>query len=179
VLALAGAVTIASGGYLAGVLGMLLVQAGSIIDGCDGELARLRFQFSRAGQWLDTTVDDVANVAYVSAIAWTLSEPWALVALGAFVLTQTTQYALIALVYKSGDLAAIPWAFQSADSLARTGFRATLPKLLKRDFVVSLFVVFAVFGKLDWILAVWSAGALVFFVVFFVQLARNRRSLTS
>ena len=174
VLALAGACVIASGGYVAGVAGMLLVNAGSIIDGCDGELARLRYQFSRVGQWLDTTVDDVANVAYVGAIALSLGEPWAVLPLGAFAITQATQYALITLVYKSGDLAAIPWAFQSAESLARTGLRATLPKLLKRDFVVALFVVLALLGKLDWILAAWSAGALVFFVVFFVQFARNR-----
>ena len=92
VLALAGALTIAAGGYLAGVVGMLLVNAGSIIDGCDGELARLRFQFSRVGQWLDTTVDDVANIAYVGGIIISLSasETWAIpvgaVALVAFAL---------------------------------------------------------------------------------------------
>ncbi|MDQ3335628.1 MAG: CDP-alcohol phosphatidyltransferase family protein [Myxococcota bacterium] len=184
VFALAGAATIASGGYLAGVAGMLLVNVGSIIDGCDGEIARLRFQFSRVGQWLDTTVDDLANIAYISGVIASLSassEAWAFpigaVALAAFVITQTTQYALITLVYKSGDLAAIPWAFQSADSLARTSLSATLPKLLKRDFVVTLFCVFAVLGKLDWILVGWATGALVFFVVLFVQLARNTRSL--
>ena len=186
VLALAGALTIATGGYLAGVIGMLLVNAGSIIDGCDGELARLKFQFSRAGQWLDTTVDDVANLAYVTGIVVNVEAAgtgWAVplgaVALAAFFLTQTTQYALITLVYKSGDLAAIPWAFQSSESLSRTGLRATIPKLLKRDFVVLLFVGFAVLGRLEWILAVFAAGALAFFGVFFVQLARNARKLTS
>lgn len=186
VFALAGAATIATGGYLAGALGMLLVNLGSIIDGCDGELARLKFQFSRAGQWLDTTVDDVANIAYVSAIIISLDAsgvrwamPVGIVALGAFFLTQTTQYALISLVYKSGDLAAIPWAFQSAESLSRTGLRATIPKLLKRDFVVLLFVGFALVGRLEWILAVFATGAVIFFGVFFVQLARNARSLTS
>jgi phosphatidylglycerophosphate synthase len=186
VLALAGAATIASGGYVAGIAGMLLVQLGSIIDGCDGELARLRFQFSRVGQWLDTTVDDVANLAYVSGIIVNLMNSgadWALptgaTGLSAFVITQATQYALIAFVYKSGDLAAIPWAFQSADFLSQqpTGWRArlaaTLPKLLKRDFVVSLFVVLAVLGRLDWILLVFTAGAVVFFAVFFVQFLRN------
>jgi hypothetical protein len=185
-LALAGAAILATGGYLAGVAGMLLVELGSIIDGVDGELARLRFQFSRAGQWLDTTVDDVANVAYVSGVIANLSstgEAWAFplggLALGAFATTQLAQYALITLVYRSGDLAAIPWAFQSADTLARSGLRALLPKLLKRDFVVTLFLAFAIAGRLDWILVAFAAGAFVFFAVFFVQLARNARSLTS
>ena len=192
VLALAGAATIASGGYLAGVVGMLLVNLGSIIDGVDGELARLRFQFSRLGQWLDTTVDDVANVAYISGVAVNLTlagVDWAMpvgvVALGAFLVTQGTQYLLITFVYKSGDLAAIPWAFQSADFLSQRpkGFlawvKATVPKMLKRDFVVCLFVCFALIGRLDLILLVFAGGALSFFVVFFFQFARNRRSITS
>ncbi len=184
--ALVGGAVISTGGYLAGLAGMLAVELGSIIDGVDGELARLRFQFSRTGQWLDTTVDDVANVAYVSGVIvnlWHAGATWAIplggAALAAFAVTQSTQYALIKLVYKSGDLAAIPWAFQSADSLARTGFAATLPKLLKRDFVVTLFVVFAALGRLDLILLTFAGGAFVFFGVFFVQLARNRRELTT
>src|SRR6266496_2179547 len=37
-----------------------LVQ--SILDGCDGELARVRLQQSKLGAWLDTFVDDVLNV---------------------------------------------------------------------------------------------------------------------
>ena len=192
VLALAGAATIATGGYLAGVVGMLLVNLGSIIDGVDGELARLRFQFSRVGQWLDTTVDDVANVAYISGVAVNLTlagvdwaMPVGILALGAFSVTQGTQYVLITFVYKSGDLAAIPWAFQSADFLSQRPqgilpwVKATVPKLLKRDFVVSLFVTFALIGRLDVILLVFAGGALSFFVVFFVQFARNWRSITS
>ena len=184
VIALCGASVIATGGYLAGVVGMLLVELGSIIDGVDGELARLRFQFSRTGQWLDTTVDDVANCAYATGIMLNLASAgatWAVplgcAALAAFVITQGVQYSLIKVVYKSGDLAAIPWAFQSADFLAKTSLRATLPKLLKRDFVVTLFTVFAIAGQLDWILYGFAAGAFAFFGVFFVQLARHWREL--
>lgn len=173
-LALAGAITIARGGYLAGVLGMLLVELGSIIDGCDGELARLRFQFSRLGQWLDTTVDDLANIAYITGVTASLANagttwaiPVATLALSAFLATQLVQYALLSFVYKSGDLAAIPWALQTGRE------HGILPKLAKRDFVVTLFLAFAVLGRLDWILAVFAAGATTFLVVFFVQLARH------
>lgn len=182
--ALIGASVIATGGYLAGLAGMLFVEFGSIIDGVDGELARLRFQFSRTGQWLDTMVDDVASCAYVSGVTVSLAmagETWAiplgLAALGAFAITQLVQYSLIRFVYKSGDLAAIPWAFQSSETLSRTGLRAALPKLLKRDFVVSVFVGFAALGHLDWILVAFASGAFVFLGVFAVQLVRHRREL--
>ena len=190
VLAIAGGIVIGSGGYLAAVVGMLLVNTGSIIDGVDGELARLRYQFSQTGQWLDTVGDDIANVAYVSGTAASLAASgatWALplggCALGAFAVTQLSQYALIRYVYRSGDLAAIPWAFQSAQFLTRrpSGVRAwiatTLPKCLKRDFVVALFLVLAIAGRLDVVLVVFSAGAFAFLGVFLVQLVRHRREL--
>jgi phosphatidylglycerophosphate synthase len=186
VCAVAGAFVIAQGGYAAGAAGMLLVELGSIVDGIDGELARLKFLFSKTGQWLDTVVDDVANVFYstgimlnlhAAGVTWALPL-WAAATIG-FVLTQSSQYWLIARVYHSGDLAAIPWAFQSTSFLSQRpkGFipwiTATAPKLLKRDSAVTIFTIFALAGQLDWILVGYCTGALVFFVVFFVQFARN------
>ncbi|NVB81249.1 MAG: hypothetical protein HOV81_22830 [Kofleriaceae bacterium] len=189
-LAVAGGIVIAQGGYLAGVIGMALVNLGSILDGVDGESARLKYRFSNIGAWLDTLADDFGNVAYVTGIAINLHKagvtwttPLAITALACFALTQSTQYFLITKVYKSGDLAAIPWAFQSNEFLTSRpeGFvawvKATLPKTLKRDFALTMFVVFALIGRLDFILVVFSAGAIVFFVVFLIQLLRNLGSV--
>ena len=188
--ALTGGITLSRGGYLAGVIGMLLVESGSIIDGIDGELARLKFQFSKLGQWLDTVADDLGNIAYTSGVAINLhlagatwAAPLAIAAVTTFALTQGTQYYLIARVYKSGDLAAIPWAFQSSEFLSQrpTGLvawiKATAPKLLKRDFAVTLFTACAIAGRLEPILLIFSGGTFVFFAVFAVQLARNWRSI--
>jgi phosphatidylglycerophosphate synthase len=189
-LAVTGGIVIGQGGWLAGVIGMLLVNLGSIIDGVDGELARLKYRFSRLGQWMDTLADDFGNIAYVTGLAFSLraagvawAMPIAVTALACFVITQTTQYVLITTVYKSGDLAAIPWAFQSHEFLSArpTGVvawvKATVPKMLKRDFALTMFVVFALIGRLDAILLVFSAGAIAFFVVFWIQFVRNRQSL--
>jgi hypothetical protein len=63
-----GAVLIAKGDYQHILMGFLLAQAQSILDGCDGELARVRFQQTSIGEWLDTIVDDVLNIALVLAI---------------------------------------------------------------------------------------------------------------
>lgn len=190
VLAIAGGFVIGTGGYVAGLAGMLLVELGSIIDGCDGELARLRYQFSRTGEWLDTVVDDLANVAYVAGTIASLTaagHAWALPlgasALVAFALTQTLQYALLRFVYRSGDLAAIPWAFQGSSFLAQqpSGARAwlavTLPKCLKRDFVLWVFFGFALLGRLDLVLVGFAAGAFGFLAALVVQLVRHRREL--
>jgi hypothetical protein len=63
-----GAVLIATGSYDNVLLGFLLAQAQSILDGCDGELARVRFQQTAIGEWLDTIVDDFLNLALVLAV---------------------------------------------------------------------------------------------------------------
>jgi phosphatidylglycerophosphate synthase len=47
----------ALGGYWNCVFGALLGVAGSILDGCDGEVARLKLQVSAFGCWLDTVCD--------------------------------------------------------------------------------------------------------------------------
>lgn len=185
--ALMGGITLARGGYWAGVAGMLWVELGSILDGVDGELARVTCRFSRVGQWMDTVTDDAANVCYWTGTMLNLQAAgvgWAMpvwsVAVAAFAITQLSQYYLIATVYRSGDLAAIPWAFQSAEFLSARprGFwprvKAAVPKLLKRDFAVTLFCALAAAGRLDAVLAISAAGAVSFLVAFCVQLVRAR-----
>jgi 1L-myo-inositol 1-phosphate cytidylyltransferase / CDP-L-myo-inositol myo-inositolphosphotransferase len=45
------------GHYWTGVLGALLSLAASVLDGCDGEIARLKFQESALGCWIETVGD--------------------------------------------------------------------------------------------------------------------------
>ena len=65
---LVGCALIASGRYAVMVAGFACQQIQSILDGCDGELARVRMQQSKLGAWLDTFVDDVLNVLITVAI---------------------------------------------------------------------------------------------------------------
>lgn len=48
-------------------LGGLLFQLSSVVDGCDGELARLKYDFSEFGAWFDTVSDLVVNVGYIAS----------------------------------------------------------------------------------------------------------------
>jgi hypothetical protein len=59
---------VSNGTYDSVLMGFLLLQSQSILDGCDGELARVRFQQTSIGEWLDTIVDDVLNLAIVLAV---------------------------------------------------------------------------------------------------------------
>jgi hypothetical protein len=63
-----GALLVSTGTWDNVFLGFVLAQTQSILDGCDGELARVRFQQTAIGEWLDTIVDDFLNLAFVLAI---------------------------------------------------------------------------------------------------------------
>ncbi len=54
-------------------LGGILAQAASVIDGCDGEIARLRFQGSDYGGWFDAVLDRYADAFLLAGLtghAW-------------------------------------------------------------------------------------------------------------
>jgi phosphatidylglycerophosphate synthase len=59
----AAAVTLVSAWYLTSgtywgfLLGTALFQLASILDGCDGEIARVKFRETRSGAWMDTWLD--------------------------------------------------------------------------------------------------------------------------
>jgi len=56
-----GAFLFFSGGYINLVIGGILAQLASIIDGCDGEIARLKFQVTEFGGWFDAVLDRYAD----------------------------------------------------------------------------------------------------------------------
>lgn len=58
------------GGYPALLLGGFLAQLASIIDGCDGEVARLKFQSSPYGGWLDAVLDRYADAGLLFGFMW-------------------------------------------------------------------------------------------------------------
>ncbi len=63
------AVLFASGQRLGLLAGGIIVQIGSVLDGSDGEIARLRFETSRSGAWLDATLDRYGDALVVLGMA--------------------------------------------------------------------------------------------------------------
>lgn len=62
----------ALGGYLALILGGVLAQLASIIDGSDGEVARLKYQSSDFGGWFDAVLDRYADAFLLFGLTWHL-----------------------------------------------------------------------------------------------------------
>lgn len=69
-LGLLGCWFTAQPGQRAAVIGAALVLLAGFVDGCDGELARLRLTSSKFGAWLDTVVDELTTTLYFVAIGW-------------------------------------------------------------------------------------------------------------
>jgi len=58
------------GGYPALALGGLIAQFASIIDGCDGEVARLKHSESQSGGWFDAVLDRYADAFLLFGLTW-------------------------------------------------------------------------------------------------------------
>jgi len=57
ILGILGAGFFFLGGYLNLIIGGILAQIASVVDGCDGEIARLKFKASEFGGWFDAVLD--------------------------------------------------------------------------------------------------------------------------
>ena len=60
----------ALGGYPALAAGGALAQLASIIDGCDGEIARLKHSQSEFGGWFDAVLDRYADAVLLFGLLW-------------------------------------------------------------------------------------------------------------
>jgi CDP-L-myo-inositol myo-inositolphosphotransferase len=60
-LCLISSVLFLKGGYATLLSGAVLAQIASIIDGCDGEIARLKYQSTAFGGWFDAVLDRYAD----------------------------------------------------------------------------------------------------------------------
>jgi len=60
----------AMGGYLLLALGAVLAQLASVIDGCDGEVARLKLRESSFGGWFDAVLDRYADAILLFGLTW-------------------------------------------------------------------------------------------------------------
>jgi CDP-L-myo-inositol myo-inositolphosphotransferase len=76
IIAIFAAIFFYLGDYIYLVIGGILVHLSSIIDGCDGEVARLKFKETLYGGWFDSVLDRYADAIIVFGLIyghWTLN----------------------------------------------------------------------------------------------------------
>ncbi len=112
----------AGGTYWTLLLGALLFQVNSILDGVDGEIARAKLLESNTGQWLDTITDDLSNVAFFAGASvgcWRYYDSQLYLVVGvaiivSFLLDIGLQYHHLLTTQGTGDLSkyTMPWEDQ-------------------------------------------------------------------
>jgi phosphatidylglycerophosphate synthase len=116
------AATLAScGTYATVALAGVLLEFNSILDSVDGELARLRFQYSKLGQWLDNLSDDIVDNAFIAFAGYGLGGAWwplGLAAAGGRLLVSIVTYVSVYRRTGTGDVFAFRWWFESDKATA-------------------------------------------------------------
>lgn len=104
------------GTYLAIALAGVLLEVNSILDSVDGELARLRYQFSKLGQALDNMSDDIVDNVFIAAVGYALGGVWlylGLAAAGGRVFVSLTVYLAVWKKLGNADVMAYRWWFET------------------------------------------------------------------
>jgi len=70
VIGLAGASFFFIGEYFYLILGGIIVHIHSIVDGCDGEVARLKLRQTKYGGWLDSVLDRYVDAAIILGLIY-------------------------------------------------------------------------------------------------------------
>jgi len=157
---LLGALMVSTGGPALIVWGFFLAHLQSILDGCDGELARVRFQQSALGEWMDTVVDDGLNIVLFACIGvGVFRATGSLLALAAGILAAALHVGYDGIAYRElslqgggGEIIKVRWHLTgSSDMKTRlsTGKRdplAMVHTIGRRDFFILAFLVYGLLG---------------------------------
>jgi phosphatidylglycerophosphate synthase len=158
------------GSDLAILIGAVLLKINSVVDGVDGELARVKWAYSKFGEFLDASGDNVANFSFFGALTWAMwsRDETTFALFGVACLTMWLWH--LSFVYaqlykmKRGDVLLVR---QNYDTLQSNMLAKVIDvlryKVLRRDFFVMLTLVMCVLGLYGPLLVVMCFGASIAF----------------
>src|SRR5437879_6933035 len=167
VLPLIACVFFVRGDYLSVVIGAAIFQAFSILDGCDGEIARAKNLESKFGERLDHFCDFLASLLYVLALGLGLHRSSegivcaVLITANESLLRASKSEVSVASSTLHESLYARHRGMIGHSGLLNLGERFVwwLFQLTKRDMAVVVFLMLALLGLAQWILHLWVTVA--------------------
>ncbi len=161
------------GGYWNWLIGAAIYHLASVLDGVDGEIARMKMLHSKFGQWLDTIFDFASMVAVLIALVISVQNPehdqpfyiqnagWAalIAAVGAIL-----SIVVYNIRYKREGTFYIPYAYLSSESRWAKAL-AKINNIGKRDFYIFLFLLLAVVGMFPFALVYVAVMAILVFLL--------------
>ena len=170
IIGLVGAGLLAIGTYAAQLLGSALLVLSAIVDGCDGEVARLKYLESEFGRKLDFFLDNVVNVSAIFTVGF-----------GYYLHAGVPVYLSLSFANATAALASVYPVYWLFFREAKPALEANAEKkvdaysigegIAGRDFVYLIFAL-AVVGKAHWF--AWCALGLWAFLAFMLVLVAMR-----
>ena len=148
VIGLVGASFFFSGEYFYLILGGILIHIHSIVDGCDGEVARLKLRQTKYGGWLDSVLDRYVDAAIIFGLAygyWSITGDVTIWIIGFFALIGTFLNSYTSDKYDS--------IFKNGDMTKRSKFR------MGRDVRLLLIVIGALTNQIPIMLIILAVMA--------------------
>ncbi|MBP9084552.1 MAG: CDP-alcohol phosphatidyltransferase family protein [Kofleriaceae bacterium] len=151
--------------YQGAVVGTLLVLFAGYLDGCDGEIARIRLESSKLGAWIDTIADEVTTVLFLIGsglhVYRKLGEPWigwsiVIGTVGAMLSIYIIYYYLIVVAH-SGNSQDYP--------SSQGGIASALRVLVQRNIINVAAVAFALFNRIETLYFLTTLGGIVTAVI--------------
>ncbi len=161
------------------VLGAVFLQIATVLDRCDGEVARVKLMETKRGQWVDTISDQFTVFSFIVGLHvgyYLLTKnPIAIVLgvfnLGVFIFFLIWSFYFLSKYTNSGSLV----AYFNVDKIIGDEHRSFLHKLIgivrpmsRRNFYSLGFLIVAIIGGYPWILGILSTG-LFFFLIHLIE----------
>jgi phosphatidylglycerophosphate synthase len=160
-LGIVGALCFVPGGYWGPVFGALLLQLSTVLDCCDGEVARMKCLESSWGDTLDIVCDTIGSVAIflgIGAAVWRNGDSApALLLGGVLAVGGALSFPFVTLAEKTED------AGKQRGGWEDTLIHSLLIGLTTRDYSL-LIIASAVAGQLSWFLWGAAVGSHVFWM---------------
>jgi Phosphatidylglycerophosphate synthase len=167
VLPLIASVFFVRGDYVSVIVGAAIFQVFSVLDGCDGEIARAKNLESKFGEHLDNSCDFLASLLYVLALGLGLHRSVEGIVCGSFI--TANEWLLRGGKGKMSFASSIlheSFYMRHHGMIGHSGllnlgerFVWWIFQLTKRDMAVLVFFVLALLGLADWILHLWTIVA--------------------
>jgi len=181
VLPLIACVFLVRGDYVSIVIGAAIFQAFSILDGCDGEIARAKNLESKFGERLDNFCDFLASLLYVLALGLGLHHPAegilcaGLITANEWLLRGGKNEMQMVSATLHESFYARHHGMIGHSGLLNFGERFVwwVFQLTKRDMAVLVFLMLALLGLAVWILHLWTIVAAASFIVTAIATLRS------
>lgn len=168
------------------VIGSLFMHTATILDRCDGEVARVKLMETKKGEWVDTISDQFTVLSFLLGVPigyYLISGKQIALILGGinisiFLFFVIWSFYFLTRYTNSGSLV----TYFKVDNLVETQKTSFIRKVIKivrpmgrRNVYSTAFIFIAILGGYPWVLGLTTIAAILFFIHQFEDILKLRR----